>query len=199
MTKNTVDSVCCLNTVNSEVEDIYHVGNRPEKEICLVANVRDRQNRVVSTKVVFDTGNGLDSPTAISADFHRRLGVGFSKLDTRSIGTALKGSSMPGLGYSNPIKIKLEGIKKSFLLKPRVIEHLHTDLNIGNLFLKQVEANMNFSMDKTVLTIGEDSAELIQSIGQDEENGEHEPRERVKKTVKRKREKSVGFIQHART
>ena len=71
---------------------------------------------------------------------------------------------MHGLGVSNPVQVKFDGLKTVFILTPRVIEDLHADLNVSNLFLKKVRANMAFSMEKTTLTINDESTELIQRI-----------------------------------
>ena len=46
-------------------------------------------------------------------------------------------------------------------MNPSVIRELHTDLNISNSFHKKVKAKMDFSMDRTVLTIGNENTELI--------------------------------------
>ena len=153
-----------------------------------------------STIAMFDTGNTLKTPAAISREFHEKLQVGFFKLKKHTVGTAKKGASMTTTGISNPIKIRFDGIKKSFIVKPRVIENLHSDVNIGGLFLKKVNAQMDFSMDKTVLSINNTSVELIQTLrgkGQREAEAKEERMARKRERLankQRRREKSAGFI-----
>ena len=54
-------------------------------------------------------------------------------------------------------------------MNQRVIRELHIDLNLSNLFLKKIKAKMDFSMDRTVLTIGNENTELIQELGVEKE------------------------------
>ena len=88
------------------------------------------------------------------------------------MGTAKKGAAMTDLGVSKAIEVRFEGIQQRYLLNPRVIRELHTDLNLSNLFLKKVKAKMDFSMDRTVLTIGNENTELIQELGVEREKNE---------------------------
>lgn len=189
MTKNQ-------NIVNRvKTETISQVGNRPEREISLMVKVKDKRKHVVKTKCIFDTGNTLRGTCAISSKFHKKLGVGFQEIKKKSIGTARKGASLVCLGVSNPIEVHFAGIDVKYLLTPRVLEDLHADLNISNLFLKRVQAKLDFSMKKTVLTIGDQSTELIQNLRSPEEpKCERTPRNREKKPRKRKREKSSGPV-----
>lgn len=129
------------------------VGNKPERRISLPAMVKG-QKGLVKTKCIVDTGNTLNGSCAISSEFHRKLGIGFQKIQKKSIGTAKKAAQLTLLGISNPIEVKFEGISTKFLVKPRVIEDLHADLNLSNLFLQKVDAKMDFGMEKTVLQIG---------------------------------------------
>ena len=47
---------------------------------------------------------------------------------------------------------------------PRVIEDLYSDLNVSNLYLKRVNANMANTMQKAILTILDESTELILKV-----------------------------------
>ena len=157
--------------------------------------VKDKRKQLVTSKAIVDTGNTLRGTCAISYKFHKKLGVGFQEIKRKSIGTARKGSSLVCLGVSNPIEVQFAGIDVKYLLNPRVLEDLHADLNVSNLFLKRVQTKLDFSMKKTVLTIGDQSTELIQNLGGPEEaKDERTPRNREKKPRKRKREKSSGPV-----
>ena len=168
------------------------VGNKPERRISLPAMVKG-QKGLVKTKCIVDTGNTLNGSCAISSEFHRKLGIGFQKIQKKSIGTAKKAAQLTLLGISNPIEVKFEGISTKFLVKPRVIEDLHADLNLSNLFLQKVDAKMDFGMEKTVLQIGNEKTELIQQM-QPRKKEKRESRSEDKKPKKRKREKSAGLI-----
>ena len=168
------------------------VGNKPERHISLPAMVKG-QKGLVKTKCIVDTGNTLNGSCAINSEFHRKLGIGFQKIQKKSIGTAKKAAQLTLLGISNPIEVKFEGISTKFLVSPRVIEDLHADLNLSNLFLKKVGAKMDFSMERTILQIGDEKTELIQQM-QPRKKEKRESRSEDKKPKKRKREKSSGLI-----
>ena len=148
------------------------MGHQPEKEVSLMAWVKDHEGKLIQCKSVIDTGNTLYSTGAISEKFHKKLQVGFKKKRIRTVGTAKKGAAMTDLGVSKAIEVRFEGIQQRYLLNPRVIRELHTDLNLSNLFLKKVKAKMDFSMDRTVLTIGNENTELIQELGVEREKNE---------------------------
>ena len=115
----------------------------------------------------------------------------------KSIGTAKKAAHLTLLGISNPIEVKFEGISTKFLVSPRVIEDLHADLNLSNLFLKKVGAKMDFNMKRTVLQIGNEKTELIQQM-QSKTSEKRESRSEDKKPKKRKREK-YSWLVHLET
>lgn len=98
--------------------------------------MKDKQEKLVTSKAVVDTGNTLRVTCAISSKFHEKLGVGFREIKRKCVGTARKGSSLVCLGVSNPIEVQFDGINVKYLLTPRVLEDLHADLNVSNLFLK---------------------------------------------------------------
>ena len=170
----------------------------PEKQNSLMAECRDKNHDPIVCKSMFDTGNTLKFDCAINHEFHQRLGVGFESIKRASIGTAGKGKSMAAVGVSNPIKVKFDGLKSTYILRPRVIENLHTDLNISNMFLKQVGAKLEFSMEKTVLTMGDESTELIETVSERPDKGmdkeDRKSRKRAHVPEARKREKSSGPI-----
>ena len=178
------------------VERIEQIGNCPEKEICLVARVRNHGAKWTACKSSIDTGNTLRSTCAIDSKFHEKLGVGFKSIRRKTCGTARKGSELQCLGVSNPVEVKFDGLKTVFILSPRVIADLHADLNVSNLFLKKVGANMAFSMEKTTLTINDESTELIQQIApelvKEEELRVSRPKDKGRSD--QTREKSAGVV-----
>ena len=181
---------------NQPTESIEQVGNRAHQEVHLVARVKDRAAKWTACKSLIDTGNTLNATCAVSAEFHRKLGVGFKRLRQNARGTARKGSELAELGTSNGLEIKFDGLKTVFVLYPRVIEDLHADLNVSNLFLKKVNANMAFSMEKTTLTIGDESTELIQQIENelDKDQKGRASRPKAKGRSEQTREKSAGVV-----
>ena len=179
------------------IERIEQIGNCPEKEICLVARLKNRSGGWTACKSAFDTGNTLRTTSAIDSKFHEKLGVGFKSIRKRPCGTAKRGSALQGLGISNPVEVKFDGLKTKFILSGmRVIEDLHADLNVSNLFLKKVSANMAFSMEKTTLTINNESTELIQQIESEtvKEEGLRVSRPKDKGRSEQTRERSAGVV-----
>ena len=168
---------------------------QPEREISIMCDVRGKKDKRITAKGIVDTGNTLKSTMAISKEFHEKLGVGFKSLKRKKIGTASKGASMFSLGISNTIKVRFPGLGKTYDFQPRVIASLHSDINVGGLFLKKVGAKLNFSMQSTLLSIDGESTELIQTIGmkgRKKATEEREARKRENKPQKRMREKSSG-------
>ena len=171
----------------------------PEREINVKVTVYTHgRKRIIKSMV--DTGNTLTTPAAISKEFHQKLGIGFKTLKRKSIGTAKVGSEMSSMGISNPIAIKIDGLTAKYEICPKVVDGLHTDLNIGNILLKKIGATLDFSMEKTILRVGDESTEMIQSIKTDQDDIKIGPKEQRKsrgktnKEKKRGREKSSGII-----
>ena len=98
------------NTVVSQGEAIQVIGHQPEKEVSLMAWVKDHEDKLIQCKSVIDTGNTLYSTGAISEKFHKKLQVGFKKKRIRTVGTAKKGAAMTDLGVSKAIEVIFEGI-----------------------------------------------------------------------------------------
>ena len=177
---------------------------------CIVniqCQLRGISGESINTKAMIDTGNTLKSDAAISHTLHKKLGIGYGKLNKRSIGTAKRGAEMVSLGVSKPICLKLEGLQQQFEIRPRVIKGLHADLNISSYFLAKRKAKLSFSKEKTMLSIDGEKTELVQSLHKEEASpneGEVTPEtgkeERARKEKKgrrvRQREKSAdGFHQ----
>ena len=87
------------------------------------------------TKTLLDSGNTLREGSAINADFHRKLGVGFATVVPGKCGTAKAGTSLAKLGVSNPIVLKIQGRKNCITIRPAVVEELSDQLNLGAALL----------------------------------------------------------------
>ena len=103
---------------------------------------------------------------AIDSKFHKKLGVGFKQIHPIACRTNQKGSHQGGVRLlnPNPIEVNFEGPATTFILYPRVIEDLYSHLNVSNLYLKSVNANMANTMQKAILTILDESTELILKV-----------------------------------
>ena len=108
---------------------------------------------------MIDTGNTLKRDAAISHTLHKKLGIGYGKINKRSIGTAKKGAGMVSLGISKPISLKMECLKQQF-----EIRGLHADLSISLYFLAKRKAKLRFSQEKTMLSIDGEKTERVQNL-----------------------------------
>ena len=91
-------------------------------------------NNKLELKGTVDTGNTITDSVAISPEVHQALGVGFQTIGGKQVGTAKSGSQLTRLGVSNPIKLNIAGMKKSFDVRPCVIKELSDPCNIGLKF-----------------------------------------------------------------
>ena len=154
--------------------------------------LRGVSGEAISTKAMIDTGNTLKSDAAISHTLHKKLGIGYGRINKRSIGTAKKGAEMVSLGISKPISLKMEGLNQQFEIRPRVIRGLHADLNISSYFLAKRKAKLSFSQEKTMLSIDGEKTELVQNLHKKEaspKGNEVAPGKRARKKEKVKRER----------
>ena len=150
----------------------------------------------ISTKAMIDTGNTLKSDAAISHTLHKKLGIGYEKLNKRSIGTAKKGAEMVSLGVSKPMCLKLEGLQQQFEIRPRVIKGLHTDLNISSYFLAKRKAKLSFSQERTMLAIDGEKTELVQNLHKKKASSNKD--EVIPKTVKEERARNKKKVNRVR-
>ena len=160
-------------------------------------------NNKLELKGTVDTGNTITDSVAISPEVHQALGVGFQTIGGKQVGTAKSGSQLTRLGVSNPIKLNIAGMKKSFDVRPCVIKELSDPCNIGLKFFTDLADRMRcqitFEKDGTSVKIGNEEAEMIKIIGaKPEEVVEAEAKpNRQSRTVKkdeiiqRNREKSI--------
>ena len=121
----------------------------------------------VTCKGLIDTGNTITEETAIEAELHKQLQVGFSSKGGKPIGTADKQCKLIKLGVSNPIPIHIHGIGR-FEVKPAVIKSLSDPFNIGNGFLesigKQVPTSLSFEGKNVILKVGQNETELMRPM-----------------------------------
>ena len=121
----------------------------------------------VTCKGLIDTGNTITEETAIEAELHKQLQVGFSCKGGKPIGTADKQCKLIKLGVSNPIPIHIHGIGR-FEVKPAVIKSLSDPFNIGNGFLesigKQVPTSLSFEGKNVILKVGQNETELMRPM-----------------------------------
>ena len=166
----------------------------------------ENENKV-KIKALIDTGNTISEETAITAELHKQLKVGFEKVGGKPIGTANKtGPKLENHGISNLIKMEIEGIDGKFQIKPAVVNSLTDPLNIGNGFLesvgKQLPVNIEFQGGNATLKIGQMCTKLIRQMNQEkveksDTKTEMEPpnstsrdRGRTEKRVQRKKGRS---------
>ena len=138
--------------------------NNPAKRTYVDVQVEgDRATKRL--KVIVDTGNTLRAGVAISKKLHQQLGVGFKRLKKESIGTAAQGKGMMSMGYSNEVKLRIQGIQGCiFTIHPMVISGMVDDMNIGSFFLQRAQASIQFGDEKSFLRIGDKRTELIRVV-----------------------------------
>ena len=119
-------------------------------------------------RTLIDTGNTLNSPAVISEKFHEALGAGFYHRKPKEIGTAKEGAKMTRVGRSNPIELKIDGIRERIVISPSVIRGLTDQMNIGVNLLYQLgkkkPTSITFSEGSTTLMVGEDTSRLISNL-----------------------------------
>ena len=134
----------------------------------------------VTCKGLIDTGNTITEETAIEAELHKQLQVGFSCKGGKPIGTADKQCKLIKLGVSNPIPIHIHGIGR-FEVKPAVIKSLSDPFNIGNGFLesigKQVPTSLSFEGKNVILKVGSNQTELMRPMSENQQADGQTPTE----------------------
>ena len=122
----------------------------------------------IKIRALLDTGNSVFEAVAISEEFHKRLGVGFSSKQTTELGTASNSAKISKIGVSKPVKFTIEGINKEFTVTPSIVPNLSNDVNIGKRFLDNAGLDTKTGIwchnGTTCLQIGNQITELIQTI-----------------------------------
>ena len=124
--------------------------------------------RQSNAKALLDTGNTVKTKCVISQKLHKALGGTITKPFTTTIGTAKEGAKLTPVGISSPLKLRIKGIKRNFVLKPLVMKDLSDDINLGSGFLtklgRQTECKLVYDGGNPRLKIGKESVELIRQI-----------------------------------
>ena len=104
----------------------------------------------------------------------------------KKIQTAGKGLPMHKMGTTHSFSLEIEGIRKCFIITVTVIEELSDDMNAGSTFLQWVgkytgnKPHLTFHEKGVSLHIGEDKAELINTVKPGSELGLDPQRGRTK-------------------
>ena len=109
-------------------------------------------------KALVDSGNLFGD--IISGKLATALKIPY-KPCTKKAGTAVSGQNVHVLGQADPFFLILEGLKKPVLINPFVIENLSHDINLGENFLRQNNAKLNFAGTKVTLEIDSEKIELV--------------------------------------
>ena len=148
-----------------------------------------------------DTGNSVLEETAISENLHKRLGVGFSNARQTTIGTAKEGAQLQRMGTSNPIKMKIAGMRQEFCICPTVVRDLSDDLNLGDRWLDTIasmkgqKCQITYEKGHKRLSIGPETSEMIRVMAPIIEESEPEESTRGRtliRTPAMERAKSVN-------
>ena len=160
-----------VNSSRSElIESINQIYNGDNERKVYVQAVLTCGKRQVKCRALIDTGNTVTSRSVITKALHNDIQSGFAKLGGKKINTAKTGSGLTRLGRSKAIQMKIKGLKRTFVIKPSVVEDLTDDLNLGNGWLSfiggQVPCSIKYSGKGTRLCIGDEEIELIRVMNQ---------------------------------
>ena len=115
-----------------------------------------------------DTGNTVTARSVITRDVHNKLSAGFSSIGGQKIGTAKAGNQLTRIGRSREIRMKVEGLQRTFRIRPVVTEGLSDELNLGNGFLSEIGNSVPcaivYHKKSTKLKVGDEEVELIRTI-----------------------------------
>ena len=89
-------------------------------------------------RALVDTGNKVTARSVITRDVHNKLSAGFSSIGGQKIGTTTTGNQLKRIGRSREIQMKIEGLQRTFRIRPVVTEGLSDELNSGNVFLSEI-------------------------------------------------------------
>ena len=109
-------------------------------------------------KALVDSGNLFGD--IISGKLAKALKIPY-KTCTKKAGTAVSGQNVHVLGQADPFFLILEGLKDPVLINPFVIENLSHDLNLGENFLRNNSAKLNFEGTRVTLKIKGEKVELV--------------------------------------
>ena len=126
------------------------------------------KNQVTRCRALVDTGNTVTARSVITREVHNRLAAGYSSIGGQKIGTAKAGNQLKRIGRSREIRMKIQGMQRTFKIKPVVVENLSDELNLGNGFLSElgetVPCAIVYHKKSTKLKVGGEEIELIRTI-----------------------------------
>ena len=96
------------------------------------------KNQVTRCRALVDTGNTVTARSVITREIHNKLAAGYSSIGGQKIGTAKAGNQLKRIGRSREIRMKIQGMQRTFRIKPVVVENLSDKLNLGNGFLSEI-------------------------------------------------------------
>ena len=110
----------------------------------------------------------MTARSVITRDVHNKLSAGFSSIGGQKIGTAKAGNQLTRIGRSREIRMKVEGLQRTFRIRPVVTEGLSDELNLGNGFLSEIGNSVPcaivYHKKSTKLKVGDEEVELIRTI-----------------------------------
>ena len=83
------------------------------------------------------------------------------KICPANVGTAAAGGSVKVIGKVQPIDIYIEGIKHPITIRPSVVTNLAHHMNLGQDFLRNQQADMNFRPGGIQLKVKGNTATLV--------------------------------------
>ena len=114
-------------------------------------------SRNVLVKALVDSGNLCAD--LISEELSTTLKLKL-KPTTKEVGTAATSGSIKIIGRAPKIRLFIENIKKTIIIKPYVVRDLAHPMNLGQSFLRRNNAKLNFEQNGAMLEIKGETAKL---------------------------------------
>ena len=103
-------------------------------------------DKEIESKALIDTGNTTSHGVCISETFYNKLGLKLQPgVRPRPVTTAKSGSSLTILGVTEPVRIKVSGLDRTYEITPLVIRHLNMSVNIGARFMHRNQLTVEFT------------------------------------------------------
>lgn len=104
------------------------------------------KKKVRALRAQLDTGNTVNSGIVVSKRLQEQLGLKI-KQQHKSVKTAAAGGQMKTWSVTEPVTLSIHGFKQSFLVRPKVLDGLVDDVNIGSGFLRNLSKVADVSLD----------------------------------------------------